>query len=647
MNKRPDNIALFCFMTAGVYFGYLILSDARFLLLMVPVSALFIFNNTRLFVSVFLAGVILFLIKNYDYSLNQDIRGKLSGKDISLSGFVHSANENKMSSSLVISADTLSVHERSYPVNMKFTAMLQIKNAVRGDRIRIKGKFREFKSPTNLYEKDMRKYGMINNVYGEVSDAKLIIYKRENSVWRKFSELQDGMTGIFERRLTYSAGNFLSAVMLGRRDRLDPAVIKEFAGSGTIHLLAVSGLHVGFLILILSMLSSIANLKGVYFIIINSAALLSYAVFTGASPSVIRAVLMAVILMLSKSMKRKLKFIDVIGSAGMISLLFEPNQIFNPGFILSFAAVASIAIIYQPVSEAVNKRFVIENYFLKKAFDGVMLSLLVTIGLLPFVLYIFGKYNFVSILSNVVMIPLTGAAFMGGIILMIFDRIGIVAEFIADIVDLICFLITKIASVTAEAELFTLKYKSGITAAAVLVGATIMIFYFVKYKYKLGLSAVLISFLAFQMFNVKNEPGIYVFHTDKAGSVMINSCGESIFIAGKLSTSEIRRIINPYILENNITALDYLITSEEWYSAEKMLSEISVPVKYIATDKDYSNLSGEAEILVLNYINRTIKFPGGIVHVSTDGNFQIITADNTIRSDEIFNSEKGIGYKIR
>ena len=105
-------------------------------------------------------------------------------------------------------------------------------------------------------------------------------------------------------------------------------------------------------------------------------------------------------------------------------------------------------------------------------------------------------------------------------------------------------------------ELFTLHYKSGITVTAALAGANIIIFYLKNYRYKLGLSIMLIAFLSFQMVNVKNEPSLYLFHTESGGSAMINSCGVNVFIAGKHGTSEINRIINPYMLEKNITGLD-------------------------------------------------------------------------------------------
>lgn len=646
MNKRPDNIALFCFMTAGVYFSFLMLVHPWYFLFLFPAGILFFVKQFRLFLSVFLAGALLFLSRNYEFSTNRDLSGQLAGRDIIISGAVHSVQEHTINSNMILSGDTLSTGGSKYAVQMKFSAVLPLKNAERGDRIRIKGKFREFKEPSNLYEKDMKHYAFINNIYGEISDAEVISFERKNSVWRKMSGLQDKIIAVFDRRLSFSAGNFLTAVMIGKRDKLESSVIKEFADSGTIHLLAVSGLHVGFLILILTLLSSLLNLKGWIYIAVNSSALLGYAAFTGASSSVIRAVLMSIILMLSHPLKRKIRFVDVIGTAGIISLIFDPAQIFNPGFILSFTAVASIAVIYEPVSAAVNKRFPSENYFFKTAADGLVLSFCVTIGLLPFVLYIFGKYNFLSILSNVILIPLTGAAFLCGILLLCFDKSEIIAQFISDIINVLGYLISKTVEITAGAELFTLKYKSGLITAVILISAVIMVFYFKKTGYKLSVSVVLIAVLISQIAIIKNGPELYAFSTKAGGSLVIDNCGENIFIAGKLTVPEIRRIINPYLSEKNITELDYIVCSDDWITAEKMLKEIAVPVRHLVSDRDYSNLSGDFDKINLNYINRIVKFSGGLIYFLNDGKFKIFTVRDTFNSDDLFSSNRGIDRKF-
>jgi len=244
--------------------------------------------------------------------------------------------------------------------------------------------------------------------------------------------------------------------MTGDKGRLEDNRIKEFADSGTIHLLAVSGLHVGFVVLLLGILNSFLHLKKWPYLIINSSALVFYAVFTGGSPSVIRAVLMAIILMLSKPLKRKLRATDVIGTAGLISLSYDPNQIFTPGFILSFAAVLSIVLIHQPLSDRLNRYLKTENRLLRKIYEGLLLSTSVTIGLLPFLLYLFGRYNFISIFSNLLLIPLTAAAFMSGIMIIAADKVNLAAEFFADEAEFIIKIIMYITGSTAETEIFTL-----------------------------------------------------------------------------------------------------------------------------------------------------------------------------------------------
>ncbi|MCG2760760.1 MAG: ComEC/Rec2 family competence protein [Candidatus Delongbacteria bacterium] len=485
MHKRPDNIALFSFLSAGVYFSCLIMNNPLFFpILLLIGSVFFVWKNARMYIAVFLIGSVIFLIKNYDFILNKDVSDKLSGQEISVVGDIFTVNEYSLNSILTVRADTVYANSKAHSSNMKFNTVVASKGIKKGDRIKISGEFDKFQSPTNLYEKDMTEFSFINNISGEINNPKLDYLKKKESVYRKIASFQDYIIRIFDKRLSFKAGNFLSAVMMGRRDKLESSVIKDFADSGTIHLLAVSGLHVGFLVMILSLLSSVLNLKGALYIILNSSALFGYAVFTGGSPSVIRAVLMAVIFMISFPLKRKLKFIDIIGSAGIISLIYDPNQIFSTGFILSFGAVASIALIHEPISKKINETVKIENYIAKKVCEGIILSFSVTIGLLPFVLYMFGKYNFLSIISNLILIPLTGAAFLSGILLILFDKIDILAQFISDIINLCVFIISKIVVLTADLEIFTLRHKFDISVTVLLISAIIMVFYLKNYRSK-------------------------------------------------------------------------------------------------------------------------------------------------------------------
>jgi len=642
-------------MAAGIYFSYLILNGPWFALMLIPIIVLlFIRQSPKLLISVFLLGSILFLLKNYDFAVNRSDYEKLEGREITVAGSIYNVQEYSINTSVTIQADTIYINGKAFASDIKISTYLPVKDLEKGDDVCIKGKFQSFIEPVNLYEKDMRKYAFVNNISGEVINPKVIKLKRNNNFWRKMASSQDYIIEIYDRRLSFSAGNFLTAIVIGKRDKLESSVTKDFADSGTIHLLSVSGLHVAFVVLILSLMNSLFNLKGLPYIFINSAALVGYAVFTGLSSPVIRAVLMAIIFMLSFPLKRKLKFLDVIGTAGIISLLYDPNQIFGAGFILTFAAVASIAVIYEPVSVKFNDKFKFENYFLRKFFDGVILSATVTVGMLPFVLYMFGRYNFLSILSNVFVIPLTGAAFLSGFVLILVDKIDILAQFVSDIINLTVWLISEIVAITADLEIFTLQHKFDIVLTAVLLGSVIIVFYLKDYLSKIVLALILICVMIFEIIHSGSEQGFYIFKTKAGNTVLVESCGQNILIAGKLSRTEINRILNPYLLERNITSIDYFITFEEWFETEKALKELKVSVRDLVSDKDYYFLEEKFSFIDLDNINRIIKFKNGLIYFNKNRDYKIYFGKSIFDSKEkrdfsggvraIFNREK-LHYK--
>jgi competence protein ComEC len=608
MIKRPDNISLFAFMCAGVYCAYMV--NYR------PVPALSVFTlfivflgikKLRLFTVLFFTGAVLFLISNYNYLKSDKNADVLDGREIIVYGKIVSSQDYGRSSYAVIRTDSVGIGSLTSDAGLSISAFINASELFKNDKITLKGRFTLPGETTNLYQRDLRPYYLTKNISGQLEKVLVISVERTENFGRKIYSIQKRIIEVFDRRLSYRAGNFLSAVMIGRRDRLDKSVIKDFAGSGAIHLLAVSGLHVGFLVVILSLLSSMISLRGWPKIIISSSVLFSYAVFTGGSSSVIRAVLMAVILMLSYPMNRKVRFIDIIGTAGIISLIYDPNQIFGAGFILSFGAAASIAVIYGPVSAWFNKLFSVENPFLKKAADGIILSLSITVGLMPFILYMFGRYNIVSIFSNVLLIPLTALTFMSGMILLAVDKIDILAMFVADVINLCVYFINSVVSFTNSIEVLVLKYKPDLLMSVMLVTLTVMIFYLKNYKIKTAVSLTLAGILIYKLITIKeNSASLYEFHTKFNDTVLLEDCGRSVLVAGKLSKSEINNIIKPYLLNRNINELDYLVSFHEWYETESLISGLDIPVRFLATSEDIQAFSGYSEHINLKYSENTI-----------------------------------------
>jgi ComEC/Rec2-related protein len=624
MKKRPDNMLLFAVMTAGVYFMYETAGNPLMLFLLLPLPLIFIFAPaSRIFISVFITGSLICLIRSYAAFINPDGSGIAGGSKMTVSGRVSAVSGGGMNAQVSIDADSVSISGKNFSRGGRFVSYIAASDICTGDFISVKGKFVRFGYPSNHFERNMRRHAFINGLEGEISGAAIVSHKKKDGFYRYIKRSGDFVKEIFDRRLSFRAGGFMSAVMLGRRDGLERPVVKDFADSGTIHLLAVSGLHVGFLIMMLGLINSLTGLRKIPLIIANSAVLLCYAALTGAGPSVIRAVLMAIILMISHPLKRKMKFIDIIGTAGMLSVIYDPAQIFNPGFVLSFGAVASIAIIYTRLIELSAGLIKTENRTLKKLYESVVLSLSVTIGLMPFALFIFGRYNLLSILTNVVLIPLAAFIFTAGILLIALDSINIIAEFLSDIIRLLHYLISETAELTAHIEIFTVNFKADIFTAAVLCGAVVSIFYIRNYKIKLSLSLTMAVVLAFNIYLTDTDPEIYFFNTSSDDAFVFHGCGVGIISAGDLSRREISGIIKPYLLQNNIHQIDYLVWRGKWTDAEKAVGDLEIPVRNLVLEEQEYIPYGEYNVYDLSSIGGKISLPGGHIIFSGRKNFFI------------------------
>ncbi len=642
MGKRPDNIVMLLFFSAGIVTACYSITYIMFLTVYILLGIIFLISGrSGILIIVFLAGSLVYLLHNQRYIRLADLINKSEGKEIIVSGTLTEVREYGMSSSAVIESDSIKISGKEFSLNARFNVYLNRTGMGTGDSLKVKGVVRCPKRPLNKYETDKRFQASVNYISAGIGEARIYHYSEcvsgPDHLIRKIRKL---VGDIFKRRLSYNADSFLSAVIMGDKNGLEASKIKAFAESGTIHLLAVSGLHVGFIILLTVILSSILRLRMWPHIIFSSVLLISYSVITGGSPSVIRAVIMAIILMLSRPFRRILKFPDIIGSAGIISLTYDPNQIFRPGFVLSFAAVISIALIHEPLLQKLKQVRRIGRIANGRISGSLLISFSVTLGLLPLILYLFGRYNFVSLLSNLILIPLTGAVFMSGIILVLSDRVSIIPDFIADMVDLIVGSITYITEYTASIELFTLHRFLNILVTSALIITIAAIFYIKKYKIKTLFTSVALFILIFSSITAANSPSLYVFKTSKGKSSIFINNGETLLFADEIRGSDVNNIIKPYIQRSNICSIDYLVTGNEWYQTEELLKLLEIPVRYVVSEKDHSFINERCDQLRISDLGGSLKTVFSEV-IPADISYSINSGGNTFRLTDFY-EEKGV-----
>lgn len=214
--------------------------------------------------------------------------------------------------------------------------------------------------------------------------------------------------------LSESASALGKALLFGDRSGLEDEVLEHFRNTGVMHVLAISGLHIGILYLFLNFIFSAIPKGGrVFFIVVF---LWVFAFLAGFSASVTRAVLMFSLLAVAGLLRRKIDAIQVVSCSMLLLLCIHPKWVFDVGFQLSYAAVYSILVFYPLLKRWTYSERAVWRYI--KGLIGVSLS--AQLGVLPLLLFYFESIPLGFIVANLVAIPLiTALLFLGFSILLI------------------------------------------------------------------------------------------------------------------------------------------------------------------------------------------------------------------------------------
>lgn len=286
----------------------------------------------------------------------------------------------------------------------------------------------------------------------------------------------------------------LRGLLLADRSEIDFELKTQFINSGVIHVLAVSGLHVGYILLIFIFLFGRFNIYLRTFLI--SAGLLLFMFITGVPPSVFRATVMALVILIAFLTNRSTNLLNSISLAAIIILLVDPSEIFNPGFQLSFSAVLSIAIIYPIIEKQINY-LNISNRTLRGIIYFIGVSLSAQIGTLPFTLAYFGKLSVIALLANLIVIPAIGIVIALAFTSLFVSLISLtMASYFAVVNDVIVSILFKIISFTGNLKYSFIWIPDYSLFDAVLFYLIIAILVFII-KYSINWKAkLIITFLA-------------------------------------------------------------------------------------------------------------------------------------------------------
>ncbi len=329
-------------------------------------------------------------------------------------------------------------------------------NLIPGHRIQIVGQLQNIEAPSLPYQFDFKKYMAhrgIKKQFQARSKIRIINADQRNSI-RGIAHLLRQKVSSKINDLGFKKDNLaiLKAMVLGSKNEVSEDLLADYRHSGAAHLLAVSGLHVGIVCYLLNLFLGWLRSKWIHFIGI-CILLWGYAVLTGLSPSVVRAVTMFCILQVAWSLKQSQLLFQGVLLSFLLLLIVNPMFLFDVGFQLSYTAVFGIIWLYPKLLSFWKPQLKIIAYFWKLFIIGLTAQ----ISILPLSLYYFHQFPSLFFVTNLLVVPCMGLVIGLGILTLIGALLNIVPNFWVEFYDQLLGVLNAVVRFVADQEAFLIQ----------------------------------------------------------------------------------------------------------------------------------------------------------------------------------------------
>ena len=334
--------------------------------------------------------------------------------------------------------DSVNILSKSYKLQHEFIVRLYEEDRIKlkriyeelqiGSKFSLKGTIQQARDKRNPGEFDYNDYLYYNGISGLIS-----VYDTQSfavtgietgsfaaRINNQFHSMRKGIDNEIQKYHSKQVSGLLRGLLLGDYKKIDEESLENYINAGVIHVLAVSGQHVALILLIFVFLFNRFNPYLKYIFAITGLVLFFF--ITGNQISVARAVIMGLFFIAATLLNREKNVYNILSLSALVILAFNPNDLFNPGFQLSYSAVISIVYIYPIIKEWLDS-FAIKPKILKNIILFGAVSLSAQIGTLPFTLAYFHKLSIAALLANLIIIPLSGMIIYVGIVTLVLSSL--------------------------------------------------------------------------------------------------------------------------------------------------------------------------------------------------------------------------------
>lgn len=452
-----------------------------------------------------------------------------------------------------------------------------------GSIIKINAQYTEATRDRNYGGFNYKTYLRTKKIYGifNVEDVEIVKNGSDNIIIK----LRKYIKSKLREKLKKENSELAISLIVGDRSHISSEVEDNFKKANLMHMLAISGAHFSYVILIATFISNRLQHKRLGQLI-QIIAIIFFMNLTGNTASVVRAGIMSILLIGSSICKRQNDSLNNIAISAIIQIINNPYIIFDSGFMLSYSGVLGIILFYKRISEHIH-------------FKSIALTISANIFIIPIMIYNFHTISGSFIISNI-----CASWLLGIIIILEFISLCIPIKLLYMILDLLIMMLRKIAEICANipfAQIYVPRY-------AIFFVIVIYILIFCRKlkcrKYVYSFLTIGVSILLIVNFTdvYQDRMRINFIDVGQGDSCLIRYKGINIMIdsGGSLSKNKDGKsydigenVLNNYLLNRGITRLDYIMAShfDEDHSQGFVFLLKNMKVKNVIISEQYKTSS--------------------------------------------------------
>lgn len=406
------------------------------------------------------------------------------------------------------------------------------RNLRAGNEVIFSAPLKEVAAPLNPHEFDYRQYLGRKNIfytaYVKEGSWSLQAGKGDFSVYGFTQKIRRHLLDIYKQSgLGGTELAMVAALVLGYDDAIDEPLMNAYSHTGTLHVLSVSGLHVGVIYLMLGFLLSF--MKGNKKLIWMRVALILlflwfFVLLSGFSAPAVRAALMFSLILIGKTLFEHVEVTNIVFVAAFISLCYNPYWLADVGFQLSYIAVLGIIYLYPRFYHA----FTFSSWLADKVWALCSVSIAAQIATLPLTLYYFHQFPVLFLATNIILIPVSTIVMYGGVMILAFSKITFISKAIVWLTAALIKFMNASALFFDELP-FCVIGNIHLSLINMLLMYALIILLFIAIEKRsfrllagsLGLAAVMLCISLFYDVAVKENSNLVIYHSDKSSVLSV------------------------------------------------------------------------------------------------------------------------------